>query len=295
MVSPQNEMGSERNGSMIYALHGLTVRYSNIISDIRLAKEAGYDALELHTDKLDRYMSSDLGADYLATKLEEHGIIASGIDIIGAVETQDAKAFAVILEKTKVLCEFANLIDCKTIQLNPFSELEHQTELEQIKLTARNITQICDIGFEHGIRFQLEAAAWTPIHTLDQCLNLLEAVNKPNLGLVVDFWHFWASRGATPEQIRALDSGLIYAVHISDGFRPEIGAPWVDETLLRDVLVGDGEIPIWEWVDAIKATGFDGCYSGEFLGHTLWEKDHLEIATEYLKRMKVFVNHEPNT
>ncbi len=275
---------------MIYALHGLTIRYSNIISDIRLAREAGYDALELHTDKLDRYIASNLGAKYVAEKLEEHGILASGIDIIGAVETQDAKAFAAILEKTKLLCKFANVIDCPTIQLNAFSELEPFTEPERIRLTAKNIAQICDIGLEFGIRFQLEAAAWTPIHTLEQCQDLLEAVNKPNLGLVIDFWHFWASRGATPEQIRALDPSLIYAVHISDGFRPEIGAPWVDETLLRDVLVGDGEIPISDWVDAIKATGFDGCYSGEFLGHTLWEQDHLEVAGEYLRRMKAFVS-----
>jgi sugar phosphate isomerase/epimerase len=278
---------------MIYALHGLTVRYSNIISDIRLAKEAGYDALELHTDKLDRYIASGLGADYLAEKLEEHGIIASGIDIIGGVETQNAISFATILEKTKLLCEFANVIDCNTIQLNAFSELEKHSELEQIELTAKNISQICEIGLEHGIRFQLEAAAWTPIHTLTQCQNLLETVGKPNLGLVIDFWHFWAARGATPDQIRKLDSSLIYAVHISDGFRPDVGAPWVDETLLRDVLVGDGEIPMKDWVDAIKATGFDGCYSGEFLGHTLWEKDHLEIATEYLQRMRAFVGHQP--
>lgn len=274
---------------MIYALHGLTVRYSNIISDIRLAKEAGYDALELHTDKLDRYIASNLGADYLAVKLEEHGIIASGIDIVGGVETQDAKAFALILEKTRVLCEFAKVIDCKTIQLNPFSELEKYSELEQIRLTAKNITQICDIGFEYGIRFQLEAAAWTPIHTLEQCQNLLEEVGKPNLGLVIDFWHFWASRGAAPDQIRVLDPSLIYAVHVSDGFRPEVGAPWVNETSLRDVLVGDGEIPIQDWVDALKATGFDGCYSGEFLGHGLWEKDHLEVAGEYLRRMKAYL------
>jgi sugar phosphate isomerase/epimerase len=274
---------------MIYALHGLTVRYSNIISDIRLAKEAGYDALELHTDKLDRYIASGLGADLIAEKLEEHGIIASGIDIIGGVETQDAKAFAAILEKTKLLCKFANAIDCKTIQLNPFSELENYSELEQIKLTAKNMAQICDIGLEHGIRFQLEAAAWTPIHTLGQCQNVLEAVAKPNLGLVIDFWHFWASRGAMPEQIRKLDSSLIYAVHISDGFRPEVGAPWVDETLLRDVLVGDGEIPIQDWIDAVKAAGFDGCYSGEFLGHTLWEQDHLELGKEYLSRMKAYL------
>jgi sugar phosphate isomerase/epimerase len=276
---------------MIYALHGLTVRYSNIISDIRLAKEAGYDALELHTDKLDRYIRSGLGAAFLAEKLERHGIIASGIDIIGAVETQDKNAFAAILEKTKMLCEFANVIGCKTIQLNAFCELENYSELERINLTAKNISEICQIGLEHGVRFQLEAAAWTPIHTLEQCQRLLERVRMPNLGLVIDFWHFWAARGATPEQIRKLDSSLIYAVHISDGFRPEIGAPWVDETLLRDVLVGNGEIPIQDWVDAVKESSFDGCYSGEFLGHTLWEHDHLEVASEYLKRMKAFVNH----
>ena len=276
---------------MIYALHGLTVRYSNIISDVRLASEAGYDALEFHTDKLDRYIASGLGAAYLAEKLEQHGIIASGIDIIGGIETQDKNAFDAILEKTKILCKFANVIRCKTIQLNAFSELEGMTELEQINLTAKNITQICQIGLEHGIRFQLEAAAWTPIHTLEQCQHLLEKVALPNLGLVIDFWHSWAARGATPEQIRALDASQIYAVHISDGFRPEIGAPWVDETLLRDVLVGDGEIPIADWVDAVQATGFDGCYSGEFLGHRLWEKDHLEIGREYLKRMKSYVNH----
>ena len=88
---------------MIFALHGLTVRYSNIISDIRLAKEAGYDALELHTDKLDRYIDSGLGAAYLAEKLEQHGVIASGIDIIGGVETQNSRAFDTILEKTKIL------------------------------------------------------------------------------------------------------------------------------------------------------------------------------------------------
>ena len=69
---------------MIFALHGLTVRYSNIVSDVRLAKEAGYDALELHTDKLDRYLASGLGAPYLADVLDHHGIQASGIDIIGA-------------------------------------------------------------------------------------------------------------------------------------------------------------------------------------------------------------------
>ena len=280
---------------MIFALHGLTVRYSNIISDVRLAKQAGYDALELHTDKLDRYLESGLGAPYLADVLEHHGIRASGIDIIGAVETQDQKVFAAILEKTKILCEFAQGIHCDTIQLNPFSELEQYSEREQIDLTANNIREICQIGLEHGIRFQLEAAAWTPIHTLEQCQNLLEVVDAPNLGLVIDFWHFWAARGATPDQIRQLDPKLIYAVHISDGFRPEIAQPWPDETLLRDVLVGDGQIPLEEWIAAIQATGFDGCYSGEFLGHTLWEHDHLEVASEYLKRMKNLVRPMKHT
>lgn len=273
---------------MEFGLHGLLVRYSNVATDIRIASQAGYDAVELHTDKLDRYLAAGFTGEDINVLLKKHNMKVSCIDIIGDVETQDPARFDGVMRKAELLVDTAAEIGCKTIQLNAFCELEARSEKENIDLTAANIRKICQVGKKKGIRFQYEGAAWTPIHSVEQCSRLVEAVAMDNFGFVVDFWHFWASRGGTPEDMAKLDKNMIYGVHIADGFRPDEGAPWVDETELRGALPNDGKIAIGEWIEAVKATGYDGFYSGEILNDQLWEADLFEIADETLKRMKKY-------
>ncbi len=71
---------------MRYALHGMCSLHSNIVTDIRLAKETGYDGLEIHTDKLWRYINAGLTSSALKAKLDDAEILPSAIDIIGSVE-----------------------------------------------------------------------------------------------------------------------------------------------------------------------------------------------------------------
>ncbi len=273
---------------MLFSLHGLLVRYSNVATDISCAKSAGYDAVELHTDKLDRYLASGFTGKDLKTILDKHSIEVNCIDIIGDVETQDPKKFDAVLEKAATLIDTAVQINCPTIQLNAFMELSGASTQENIELTARNIRKICALGQKKNIRFQYEGAAWTPIHSLEHYKMLAQEVAMPNFGFVIDFWHFWASRGGTPQEIAKLDKNLIYGVHIADGFRVGEGEPWIDETLLRGALPGDGEVPIKEWIDAVRSTGYDGYYSGEILCHKLWEADLFDIAQDALQRMKTY-------
>jgi len=273
---------------MEFGLHGLLVRYSNVATDIMIAAETGYDAVELHTDKLDRYLAAGFTGKDINKLLKKHAMKVSCIDIIGDVETQKPEILEQIMTKAELLIDTAAEIGCSTIQLNAFMELADRSEKDNITLTAANIRKICELGKKKGIRFQYEGAAWTPIHSIEQCSRLVEEVAMDNFGFVVDFWHFWASRGGSPDDIAKLDKNLIYGVHISDGYRPEEGGPWVDETLLRGALPGDGEIPINEWIAAIKSTGYDGFYSGEILCHKLWEANLMEIASDTLKRIKKY-------
>lgn len=274
---------------MEFGLHGLLVRYSNVATDIMIAAQTGYDAVELHTDKLDRYLAAGFTGKDINKLLAKHDMKVSCIDIIGDVETQKPELWEDVLTKTNLLIDTAALIGCSTIQLNGFMELAGRSEKENIDLTAANIRKICELGKKKGIRFQYEGAAWTPIHTIGQCRQLVEEVGMDNFGFVVDFWHFWASRGGSPDDISKLNKDMIYGVHVADGYRPGVGEDWVDETLLRGALPGDGEIPIQEWIDAVKATGYDGFYSGEILCHKLWEADLMEIAGDTLSRMKKYV------
>jgi len=273
---------------MLFSLHGLLVRYSNVATDALIAKNAGYDALEIHTDKLDRYLAAGFDGKDLKKVLDKNNIRANCIDIIGEVETQDPNKFNTVLKKAEQLVDVASEINCPTIQLNAFMELANQSTKENIELTAKNIKKICKIGEKKNIKFQYEGAAWTPIHSIEHYKMLHEAVGMSNFGFVIDFWHFWASRGGTPEDISKLNKNLIYGVHVADGYRVGENEPWIDETLLRGALPGDGEVPIQEWIDAVKATGYDGYYSGEILCHKLWEANLFDIASDTLIKMKKY-------
>lgn len=271
---------------MRFALHGMCSLHSNIVSDIRLAKESGYQGLEIHTEKLWRYIQAGFTSEDLKSRLSQAGIIPTAIDIIGSVEASDKSTQAEVFKQAETLCAFASDIGAPTIQLNAFEALNGLSVEDNIQITARNIQQIADIGKQSGIRFQYEGAAWTPIAKLSDYYRLHDAVGRDNFGFVLDTWHFWASRGATPEDMAGIDKNLIYNVHLSDGKRPAVNEPWVDERELRGYLLGEGEIPLQEWVDAIESTGYEGFYSGEFLNDQLWEADHYEIAEKMLAGMK---------
>lgn len=276
---------------MKFGLHGMITKHSNVISDIRIAAETGYEGLEIHTDKLWRYLHAGGTGSQLKAALTLHNITPIAIDIVGDVEAPSSESQRDLFIQVEKLCVCAHEIGAKTIQLNAFTALNGLTVEENIAITARNIKQIAKIGRAYSVRFQYEGCAWTPIHTLEDCMRLVDAVDEPNFGLVIDFWHFWASRGAEPSRIAVLPADVIFGVHCCGGIRPPMDAhgtiAWVDEKELRGYfpLQQDDEketLPVTKWADAIVATGYDGWVTGEFLSDTLWELDNKENA----QRMK---------
>ena len=57
---------------------------------------------------------------------------------------------------------------------------------------------------------------------------------------------------ATPDDVARLDKNLIYGIHICDGQRRVPGTLW-DEGALRGFLPGEGDLPVADWVAAVKA------------------------------------------
>lgn len=271
---------------MRFALHGMCSLHSNVMSDIRLAHEAGYQGLEIHTEKLWRYIKAGLSSEQFKQRLTQFQIEPTAIDIIGAIEVTDKTSQAQLFKDAQTLCQFAKDIGAPTIQLNAFEALNGLSLEQNIELTAQNIRSIADIGKEYGIRFQYEGAAWTPIAKLEHYFQLFDAVGRDNVGFVLDTWHLWACRGATPEQVAKIDPSLIYNIHISDGKRPGINEAWPDERALRGYFIGEGDIPLKEWIDALRSTGYQGFYSGEYLNDQMWEQDYFDVATRMLNGMK---------
>ncbi|MEM9424210.1 MAG: sugar phosphate isomerase/epimerase family protein [Spirochaetota bacterium] len=266
-----------------YTLHGMVILHSNALSDLRIAAEAGFQGLELHTEKLWRYLrAGGTAADYKEAA-RRWGISITAIDIIGDVEWTGREAQTRLRKQAHELCRFAQEVGCPLIQLNAFCALDGLSLEQNLEITAQNISQLCAIGRDYGVGFQYEGAAWAPIHSLRDCVRLVDMANAPNLGLVIDFWHLWASRGATPQELATLDLRYIFGVHVCDGLRPPLNpegkiAAWEDESTYRKFLPGEGDLPVTDWINAVKNTGYTGSYSGEILNPLLWEQDHLDLA-----------------
>jgi sugar phosphate isomerase/epimerase len=156
---------------------------------------------------------------------------------------------------------------------------------EMRKLTSQNLKRLGEIGKAHKVKFFLEPLTWAPLNTLEQALETIDGAEQDNVGLVIDFWHLWDS-GTTAEEIAKLDKDLIYCVHFCDSLEPW-GERGTFEQRGRDVWTGAGRIPLQEWVDAVRATGFTGCWSCELLSPKYWELDPWKTAAD----LKAFLEY----
>ena len=105
----------------------------------------------------------------------------------------------------------------------------------------------------HGLTVGFEFLPWTPVRTLEDAAAIVTAVDRPEVGLTVDFWHLTAG-GAGPTDLARLPGSLIAAVHLTDGHRDPSLDP-LSETMVGRRLPGDGEFDMVELVRALDATG----------------------------------------
>ena len=98
------------------------------------------------------------------------------------------------------------------------------------------------------------APDWSLIDGIVPAVALLDEVDDPNLGLLVDIWHLWDSPTFADDVQRHADR--IVGYHVGDR-RAETRGLW------DRVLPGDGVAQLPAKVRAIEESGFDGWYDIE--------------------------------
>ncbi|CAH0192274.1 Inosose isomerase [Microbacterium oxydans] len=267
------------------AFHGTTLR------DIAVAKATGFDAVELQTPKLFRFLDAGYTAHDLVGPLD--GFPVSGV---GAI--QEAPQDAFVRDATR-LAEVAQVVGAPFVQMctGPVDvrvvkefragtlapdDLRYRASLgltgaEALAETAQRVALAADIAADHGVGLYLEPLAWSPINRMSQALEIFERIDRSNVRLCVDFWHFWAS-GDTPDDVASLPAELIAAVHVCDGLHIPAGEI-PDQGVSRNVWTGAGDIPLQEWVDAVRSTGYDSWYCSEIFCDKVAELDDELVAS----------------
>jgi sugar phosphate isomerase/epimerase len=270
------------------AIHTKSIFRSNLATDLRIAKESGFGAIEIVGSKLDSFLESGFTTKDLDRMLKENALKAISINDICHIESPRPEALEKMLEKARIYSSAAEEIGCPSIQLVPLVELNDRPWKEILEITSNNVKKICEIGAEHGVGFQLEAVAWSPFNSLSKGLELIDAVGMDNLGMVVDTWHFWAGGETKIEEVAKMDPNLIYNIHYCDGKKQPRDTEW-DETKLRGYYFGEGDIPLEEYTEAIKSTGYDGWWSVELVSSKHWEMDVFDVAERLSKDMDKYI------
>jgi sugar phosphate isomerase/epimerase len=263
---------------MLLGLHTGTIMHTNLMTDIRVAQETGYDAIEFFIPKLLRYLDAGYRAEEVRPVLGT--LKLTMINSFLHIERQDPDARRELREQCERLCQVAQTLGCPLLQVVALNGLQGEPWPQIRSKVGQSLAELADIAAPFGVQLALEPVTFTPLRTLTQALEVLDTAARDNVGLCLDTFHLWTA-GTAWEEVAALDPALIMVAHISDVL-PRQGAEWSDAD--RDVLPGDGILPLRKGIEAIRATGYDGLWCVEMLGAYHWEWDPYMLAAEVKQR-----------
>ena len=255
--------------------------HTNIVTDLRIAREAGYDAIEMWAPKLDRYLEAGHRLEELVPALGS--LFPSMISPFEAVESEDQRVRGEVLRRCESLCATAQVLQCPALQVILLDAVGISSWPEMRTRLTRSLAELADIALQFGVRLAVEPVSFypgddppKPLPSLAHTLEVIDAAGRDNVGLVVDLFHLWAG-GNTWREVADLDPRQILGVHIGDGMVPE-GVGWTEND--RAALPGEGIAPLDEGVAAVRETGYDGVWSVEVFSPYLWERDPVLLAQE---------------
>ena len=270
------------------ACHGICTNYCNVMTEVRLAKEAGYDGMEFLARKVMRYLENGGTTKALRERVESYGLETGIVNAFMNIELWKKEEREQMLRDAEKYTQITAELNCPTLMIHPLFALNGAPYNQVMEVMTDNIGAIAEIGKRHGIRYQIELIAYTPFNTLEQGLKVIHDVGSGNLGMVIDFWHLHAAGINTPADVAVMDPNLIYDIHFCDGRQPRLGEPW-KEDILRNYLPGEGEMDVQAWTNAVLATGYDGWWATELAAPRYWEYDLLDISKLCLENMKAYI------
>lgn len=261
---------------MRLALNGATTMRASLSEDIEAAGAAGFECLEIWASKLRKFLDSRTTAE-LKDLFREHRVQPYSINSIERVTFRSDEEHLALLDECEELCRIAAELECPYIVVVPGPLPAVQTKDDAVAESVRVLTELSIIAAHYGVAlaFEFLGQADCSVQTLALADEIVTQVRQPNVGLVIDSFHFYAG-GSTLESINRLDPQRLFIFHIND-------AEDLPREQLEDrhrLLPGLGILPLREIIGALRRIGYDRVASVEIFRPEYWERDPLQLARE---------------
>lgn len=263
--------------SFTLCLNTSTIKPQSMLDKIRLAADAGFEAIELWINDIYEFVGQGGEVRDVEKVLADHGLpVISMIAARAWGEAIDVE-YPIMLDEVKrrleLCCRFgANWLVCSPPRL--------ACDFDQI---ARRYKDILELGRQFGVKPTFEYISFFgSVFQLEQAWQVVQQVDDPDATLILDAFHSWNSN-STLDDLRRIPGDRISHYHIDDA-HPDI--PATKQMDPDRVMVGDGVIDLRSQIQVLHQIGYQGAISLELFNQDLWAQDPREVLKVGIDRMR---------
>ncbi|RPI29353.1 MAG: sugar phosphate isomerase/epimerase [Acidobacteria bacterium] len=236
----------------------------------------GFGGVNVHADDLEK-MTGDQRKELIA-RMKEHRVQwgVSGLPVQFRTTDEDFKrTIAALPSRAKVLAEVGAIRICTWIlpghdSLTYRQNFErHRSRLAEVAAILKNEGLVLGLEFV-GPKSSRDRSRFHFVHTLEEQLELNQAIGSDNVGVLLDSYH-WFTSGGSVADIEKLTGRQVIEVHVNDA---RVGIP-VDQLPdgKRALPCSTGVIDLKGFMTALAKIGYEGPVTCEPFDQELNELD----------------------
>ena len=255
------------------ALHTGSLGTLPLDAALRVARETGWDAVELRYVDFTRAMAAGSSIDEVLALVK-----ASGLPV-AAIGVERGWFYAVGEERERLLGIIREVAGWADELGAPIIMSPCDVETGDINQAAASVREVGDLVVAHGKTVALELnVSLVQFKRLQQVRDLLALAGHPNVGLLVDTYHVERTDGGL-KTYENLKPGEIAYFQYSDVPDAPMNPPGNTQERLPP---GQGVVPFAEILPIVAAKGYSGYLSYEALNPAAFARDPYEVAAEAL-------------
>lgn len=272
----------------------ISAEKENQLSIIKIAKNMGFDGIEFTDLSVPEGLTEEQYASEIKNECEKHSLPVISYTVSADLLKMKERRNDEEIERVCRKLDIAKLLGARTLRHDAawgINENEKSfTGFENaLPVLVDGCRRITNYGKSLGISTMIENHGFF-CQQSDRVERIITGVSDPNFGALIDIGNFCC---ADEENSAAVGRLLPYAKHIhakdfhiksgnsadpGEGFFRSRGG-----NFLRGAIIGHGDVPVYQCISNIKASGYDGFISVEFEGLEDCLKG-IEIGLQNLRR-----------
>ena len=253
------KMGSRSMGKWYLGMNGISVNCGQA-EEIAIAGQLGYDYLEMRQWKLEAFLR-ERRVEELPVLFSEAKVKPLSINAIEPICLAPGEDRQQLAQRSRWYLQTAAAIGCECVVANSYGITEGLSEQEGKRQVIDGLKLVSDIAAEHNVKLAYEFLDWQyPVHTINDTMEVLETVDRDNVGWLLDF-HFFHVADPSLKALARAGTERLLLVHVND--LPNLSLEDLVVGKATRVFPGDGVVATEALLGTLCQMGYQGPFSVE--------------------------------